>query len=97
LEQFWCGSGIGRSQQVMVMADGFAWNGQTYDSLVAGLTRSCRAPSPTFQQIAARQKCSARQVNMTISLAFLAPGLVRAAVECRLPRGIGVSGAHSRP
>jgi hypothetical protein len=22
-----------RSQQVMVMADGFAWNGQTYDSL----------------------------------------------------------------
>jgi len=22
-----------RSQQVMVMSDGFAWNGQTYDSL----------------------------------------------------------------
>jgi hypothetical protein len=33
------------------------------------------------QQIAARQKCSVRQVNMTISLAFLAPDLVRAAVE----------------
>jgi site-specific DNA recombinase len=31
-----------------------------------------------------------RQVNMTISLAFLAPDLVRAAVEGRLPRGIGV-------
>src|SRR5436305_15295871 len=30
------------------------------------------------------------QVNMTISLAFLAPNLVRAAVEGRLPRGIGV-------
>ncbi|MEO6780542.1 MAG: hypothetical protein ABI196_06460, partial [Bradyrhizobium sp.] len=30
------------------------------------------------------------QVNMTISLAFLAPDLVRAAVEGRLPRGIGV-------
>src|SRR5258708_17538492 len=29
-------------------------------------------------------------VNMTISLAFLAPDLVRAAVEGRLPRGIGV-------
>jgi site-specific DNA recombinase len=27
---------------------------------------------------------------MTISLAFLAPDLVRAAVEGRLPRGIGV-------
>jgi site-specific DNA recombinase len=42
------------------------------------------------QQIATRQKCSARQVNMTLSLAFLAPDLVRAAVEGRLPRGIGV-------
>jgi hypothetical protein len=41
-------------------------------------------------QIARRQKCSVRQVNMTISLAFLAPDLVRAAVEGRLPRGIGV-------
>ena len=42
------------------------------------------------EQIARRQKCSVRQVNMTISLAFLAPDLVRAAVEGRLPRGIGV-------
>jgi hypothetical protein len=47
------------------------------------------------QQIAARQKCSARQVNLTISLAFLAPDLVTAAVEGRLPRGIG--GATPRP
>jgi hypothetical protein len=29
-----------------------------------------------------------RRVNMTISLAFLAPDLVRAAVEGCLPRGI---------
>jgi site-specific DNA recombinase len=42
------------------------------------------------EQIARRQKCSVRQVNMTISLAFLAPDLVRAAVQGRLPRGIGV-------
>jgi site-specific DNA recombinase len=42
------------------------------------------------EQIAVRQKCSMRQVNMTISLAFLAPDLVRAAVEGCLPRGIGV-------
>jgi site-specific DNA recombinase len=34
-----------------------------------------------LQQIATRQKCSVRQVNMTISLSFLAPDLVRAAVE----------------
>jgi hypothetical protein len=38
-----------------------------------------------IEQIAARQKCSVRQVNMTISLAFLAPDLVKAAVEGRLP------------
>jgi site-specific DNA recombinase len=33
---------------------------------------------------------SKRHVNMTISLAFLAPRLVRPAVEGRLPRGVGV-------
>jgi len=49
------------------------------------------------RQIAARQKCSVRQVNMTISLAFLAPDLVRAAVEGRLPRGIGVERLRDAP
>jgi site-specific DNA recombinase len=49
------------------------------------------------QQIAGRQKCSVRQVNMTISLAFLAPDLVRAAVEGRLPRGIGVERLRDAP
>jgi site-specific DNA recombinase len=49
------------------------------------------------QQIANCQKCSARQVNMTISLAFLAPDLVRAAVEGRLPRGIGVERLRDAP
>jgi hypothetical protein len=29
-----------------------------------------------------------RQINLTLSLAFLAPQLVKAAVEGRLPRGI---------
>jgi site-specific DNA recombinase len=49
------------------------------------------------QQIASRQKWSVRQVNMTISLAFLAPDLVRAAVEGRLPRGIGVVRLRDAP
>jgi site-specific DNA recombinase len=49
------------------------------------------------EQIATRQKCSVRQVNMTISLAFLAPDLVRAAVEGRLPRGIGVERLRDPP
>jgi site-specific DNA recombinase len=42
------------------------------------------------EQIAAREQCSVRQVNLTISLAFLSPALVKAAVEGRLPRGIGI-------
>ena len=41
--------------------------------------------------IATREACSKRHVNMTISLAFLAPSLVKAAVDGRLPRGIGVA------
>ena len=38
-----------------------------------------------------------RRVNMTISLAFLAPHLVKAAVEGRLPRGIGVERLRDAP
>jgi hypothetical protein len=45
----------------------------------------------TVDGIAARDACSKRHVNMTISLAFLAPSLVKAAVEGRLPHGIGVA------
>jgi site-specific DNA recombinase len=48
-------------------------------------------------EICHREKCSVRQVNMTISLAFLAPNLVKAAVEGRLPRGIGVERLHDPP
>ena len=31
-----------------------------------------------------------RRINLTLSLAFLAPQLVKAAVEGRLPRGINI-------
>jgi hypothetical protein len=48
-------------------------------------------------QIAARESCTTRQVNMTISLAFLAPALVQAAVEGRLPRGVGVANLRDAP
>jgi site-specific DNA recombinase len=53
--------------------------------------------SATVEAIAARQKCSVRHVNMTISMAFIAPGLVKAAVEGRLPRGIGVAALRDMP
>ena len=50
------------------------------------------------EQIALRERCSVRHVNMTISLAFLAPKLVRAAADGRLPRGINIErGAVRRP
>jgi hypothetical protein len=49
------------------------------------------------EEIAVREKCSLRQVHMTISLAFLAPNLVKAAIEGRLPRGIGVTRLRDAP
>jgi site-specific DNA recombinase len=51
----------------------------------------------TVESIAKRERCSMRQVNMTISLAFLAPNLVKAAIEGRLPRGIGVERLRDAP
>jgi hypothetical protein len=49
------------------------------------------------EQIASRERCSVSHVNMTISLAFLAPKLVRAAVEGRLPRGINIERLRDAP
>jgi len=48
-------------------------------------------------EIAARHKCSVRHVNMTISMAFIAPALVTAALEGRLPRGVGVASLRDAP
>jgi hypothetical protein len=48
-------------------------------------------PTASVQNIAKPEGCSARKVNMTISLTFLAPDLVEAAIEGRLPRGMGVA------
>jgi site-specific DNA recombinase len=42
------------------------------------------------EQLAKRERCTVRQANMTLSLAFLAPQLVKAAVEGCLPRGINI-------
>jgi site-specific DNA recombinase len=75
-----------RARLVGAIARGRLW----LDEVVSGSVTD-------VQQIAARQKCSVRQVNMTISLAFLAPDLVRAAVEGRLPRGIGVERLRDAP
>jgi hypothetical protein len=55
------------------------------------------ADAATVDDIATREACSKRHVNMTISLAFLAPSLVKAAVEGRLPHGIGVARLFDAP
>ena len=49
------------------------------------------------ESIAEREGCSVRKVNMTISLAFLAPDLVTATIAGRLPHGMGVARLADMP
>jgi hypothetical protein len=54
-------------------------------------------PIANVEAMAKREGCSARKVNMTISLAFLARDLVKATIEGRLPRGMGVARLYDMP
>ena len=74
-----------RAALIKSIARGRAW----LDEIVLG--------TEGVEQIAARHKCSIRHVNMTISLAFIAPALVKAALEGRLPRGVGVASLRDAP
>ena len=49
-----------------------------------------RDPSCTIASIAAREKKTERSIRMTLSLSFLSPALVKAAVEAPLSPGFGV-------
>jgi hypothetical protein len=69
-----------RARLVTAIAGGRLWLSQIETGAVNGVT-----------EIVIREECSPRHVNMTISLTFLAPSLVKAAVEGRLPRGIGLA------
>jgi len=42
------------------------------------------------EQLAKRERCTVRRITLTLSLAFLAPQLVKAAVEGSLPHGINI-------
>jgi site-specific DNA recombinase len=75
-----------RARLVSAIARGRQW----LDDVVSGRVT-------TVAQLCVREKCSVRQVNMTISLAFLAPNLVKAVVEGRLPRGIGIERLRDLP
>jgi site-specific DNA recombinase len=75
-----------RAQLVSAIARGRQW----LDDVVSGRMT-------TVAELCARENCSARKVNMTISLAFLAPNLIKAAIEGRLPRGIGIERLRDLP
>jgi hypothetical protein len=77
---------------------------ETRATLVASIARGRRwlnelvdDAKASVESIAKRERCSVRQVNMTISLAFIAPDLVKAAIEGRLTRGIGVTRLRDAP
>ena len=69
-----------RARLVAAIARGRRW----LDELIAD-------PTASADSIAKRENCSARKINMTISLAFLAPDFVQAAINGRLPHGMGVA------
>jgi len=75
-----------RARLVIAIAKGRCW----LDALMAGTVTN-------VEQIAATETCTVRQINMTISLAFLAPNLVQAAVDGRLPRGVGIAILRDAP
>lgn len=75
-----------RARLVTAIARGRQWLDDVVSGRVTSVTELCDS-----------EQCSVRQVNFTISLAFLAPKLVRAAVEGRLPRGVGVERLRDLP
>ena len=75
-----------RARLVAAIARGRRW----LDELIAD-------PTASADSIATRENCSVRKINMTISLAFLAPDLVKAAIDGRLPHGMGVARLSDLP
>jgi hypothetical protein len=75
-----------RAKLITAIAKGRLW-----------LEELCAGTVDDVKQIADRENCSIRQVHRTITLAFLAPSLVQAAVDGRLPRGIGVASLRDLP
>jgi site-specific DNA recombinase len=73
-----------RSENRALLVASIARGRRWLDELIAD-------PAANTESIAKRENCTARKVNMTISLAFLAPDLVKAAIDGRLPHGMGVA------
>ena len=62
---------------------GPVWRDRWLDELLSD-------PRQTLESLASREGKSGRSIRMTLSLAFLAPEIVKTAVEGRLPRGFGL-------
>jgi len=75
-----------RAKLVQAIAQGRCWVKELIEANVKSV-----------QEIATREQCSIRQVNRAMTLAFLSPRLVEAAVAGTLPRGIGVASIHQLP
>ena len=67
-----------RERLIKAISQGRAWRDELVSGAVADTT-----------EIAVRERCCVRSVNMTVSLAFLAPSLVKAILQGALPRGVG--------
>jgi len=77
---------------------------ETRATLVASIARGRRwldelttAPTANAETIAKREHCSVRKINKTISLAFLAPDLVKAAIEGASPEEWGLPASATCP
>jgi site-specific DNA recombinase len=79
-----------RSETRLTLVTAIACGRRWLDEIVSGTVTDT-------DEIAAREKCSVRQVNMTISLAFLSPTLVIGAIDGTLPRGVGVARLRDAP
>jgi len=99
----WRKTALKRHREILVPSDSSARSArpirsETRATLVTSIARGrlwldefMSDATATTEAIAKREGCSIRKVNMTISLAFLAPNLVKGAIEGRLPHGMGVS------
>jgi site-specific DNA recombinase len=75
-----------RRKLLSAIAKGRRW----LDEMISGKVEG-------IQAIAAREGVSERSARMGLSLAFLAPDIVQAAVDGTLPRGLGVSRLMDMP
>ena len=75
-----------RADLIRSIARGREW----LNEIIAGTTSD-------VEEIAKRENCSVRHVSRTISMAFLAPALVKAAIEGSLPRGVGIANLRDAP